>query len=90
MSTLAVARKMLDTPRMGKKTPLEALTQVLRNKYGLLPAEITMLISRPPTTRTELCMVVEEGEERYDESVLDEMVALVQEGTGGNTPNAEG
>jgi hypothetical protein len=57
--------------------PLVSLAETLRVKYKLLPAEINQLLSHPPKTRTELVLVVEEGEERFDERVLDEMIALI-------------
>jgi hypothetical protein len=57
--------------------PLTALAETLRVKYKLLPAEINQLLSHPPKTRTELVLVVEEGEERFDEDVLDEMISLI-------------
>jgi DNA-directed RNA polymerase subunit F len=56
---------------------LGILAETLRVKYNLLPAEINQLISSPPKTRMELTLIVEEGEERFDEEVLDEMLSVL-------------
>jgi len=44
----------------------------------LLSTEIAGIINQIPRTSIELCLIVEEGEERFKEEELEEMVELVK------------
>ena len=50
-----------------------------RAPYTLMPAEILQIFNHVPRNRAELVMVVEEGEDRYPEEVLEGMLELIED-----------
>jgi DNA-directed RNA polymerase subunit F len=48
-----------------------------KEPYKLLSTEVAGVINQIPRTSIELCLIVEEGEERFKEEELEEIVALV-------------
>jgi len=58
---------------------ISKLASLLANEpYKLLSTEIAGIINQIPRTSIELCLIVEEGEERFKEEELEEMVELVK------------
>ena len=59
-------------------TQISRLASILaKEPYKLLSTEIAGIVNQIPRTSIELCLIVEEGEERFKEEELEEIVALV-------------
>ncbi|QDS72006.1 hypothetical protein FKW77_001843 [Venturia effusa] len=60
-------------------TQIAKLASILaREPYKLLSTEIAGIMNQVPRNSIELCLIVEEGEERFSEEQLEEMVGLVE------------
>ncbi|KAF2399442.1 hypothetical protein EJ06DRAFT_582767 [Trichodelitschia bisporula] len=67
-------------PTFRSERVFAALARRLRAKpFSLLPAEILQVFNHVPRSRTELTMIVQEGEERFAEEVLDQCLDVIRE-----------
>ena len=54
-------------------------SQLKREPFKLLHAEILQIFNIVPRNRMELVMIVEEGEDRYNDEVLEQMLQLIED-----------